>query len=486
MSSLFPLQVTDHGLLSPSGDPPSNIHDPVGRSGQFRYDADKGIRWHRMDGDSNKQSFKLDFSQFLTAGEFNQDVHCYEEPSHQWTFDLTNAHATVDGVHFDNGTQLLDIDSNVIGGPYTGTESILEVLGVLLPEYSLEIIASGPSYTLLITGRQGLYPWTGSTWLVTIADDALDENIPDVVLETGLPVTSEINAKLGTVEGEATTSYHHDGMVTIVQKVGDPVVASPQAGATPLLAFVGFINGTVVSDMIRGYPLPLWVDDAAPSTQISSGLISDNRLFPLRPTSFAGPYDDDFTGADLDPKWTRHGLVAGDHTYQTGGGSWTSMNIPAGTVGAGTVRSISQSWTPTDTNISCRLAYQQVGGPYQMMGPFITDSSGNGIGLTVYNNGLMLAFANLSGWSFNSFRLTATTSLPPYNIATPSTGIWLKLRKSGTTYYGSASYDGLFWGPEISVVIATTMTDVGMGLFSRAANGTDYGAKMHFDFFKVH
>lgn len=218
----------------------------------------------------------------------------------------------------------------------------------------------------------------------------------------------------------------------------------------------------------------------------SSGLISDNRLFPLRPTSFAGPYDDDFTGADLDPKWTRHGLVAGDHTYQTGNGSWMSMDIPAGTVGGTVTRTISQSWYPTDGTIECRIAYQQIGAIYPMMGPFFADASGNGIGLTFYNNGQSVALCDLTSWRFSVFNpIIYMSSIHGFNVMSTAGGIWYKLRRYGTTYYGSVSLDGLFWGPEFSGTNTTAMAAAGMGLFYRAGGGSDYGAKMHFDYFRI-
>lgn len=221
-----------------------------------------------------------------------------------------------------------------------------------------------------------------------------------------------------------------------------------------------------------------------PASGISTGYISDDRIYPLRPSSFAGTYDDDFTGSSLDAKWSRQGLSSGDHTYQTGNGSWMSMSIAAGTTGA-LARSIYQTWTPADSTITCRLIYQQIGSAYPMMGPFIVDSSGNGVGVTLYNNASSFCIATLASWVFSSFALYVTMGLPAHNIATGATGIWFKLRKSGTTYYASVSYDGIFWGPEVSAVNATTMSRVGMGTFFRAGGASDYGAMQHFDFFKI-
>lgn len=222
-----------------------------------------------------------------------------------------------------------------------------------------------------------------------------------------------------------------------------------------------------------------------PASGIASGYISDNRLYPLRPSSFAGTYDDDFTAASLDAKWTRQGLVSGDHTYQTGGGSWMTMDIPAGTTGS-IARLIHQSWSSTtNATITCRIIHHQIGSAYPMFGPFFTDNSGNGIGVTLYNNTTGIIISTLSGWIYSSGALSVVYNIPNYNLLTPPTGLWMKLRKASTTYYACFSVDGIQWGPEVSVVNATAMTKVGLGLFLRAGGGSDYGAKMHFDFFKV-
>lgn len=250
---------------------------------------------------------------------------------------------------------------------------------------------------------------------------------------------------------------------------GAAVFASSPTLVTPIL-------GTPTSGTLTNCTIP--------ASGISTGIIPDDRLYPLRPSSFAGTYDDDFTGSSLDAKWSRQGLVSGDHTYQTANGSWMSMSIAAGATGV-IARSIHQTWTPADATILCRLSYSQIGSAYPMMGPFITDASGNGVGVTIYNNGSSFAICVLSGWVFASFALYIAMGLPSHNIATAAGGIWFKLRKSGTTYYAAYSPDGHFWSPEVSAVNATTMTKVGMGTFYRAPGATDYGAYQHFDFFKI-
>lgn len=250
---------------------------------------------------------------------------------------------------------------------------------------------------------------------------------------------------------------------------GAAVFASSPTLVTPIL-------GTPTSGTLTNCTIP--------ASGISTGIIPDDRLYPLRPSSFDGPYDDDFTGSSLDAKWSRQGLVSGDHTYQTANGSWMSMSIAAGATGV-IARSIHQTWTPADATILCRLSYSQIGSAYPMMGPFITDASGNGVGVTIYNNGTSFAICVLSGWVFASFALYIAMGLPSHNIATAAGGIWFKLRKSGTTYYAAYSPDGHFWSPEVSAVNATTMTKVGMGTFYRAPGAADYGAYQHFDFFKI-
>lgn len=205
----------------------------------------------------------------------------------------------------------------------------------------------------------------------------------------------------------------------------------------------------------------------------------------LTPSVLTGTYDDGFTGSSLGAKWSRQGLVSGDHTYQTGGGSWMTMNIAAGATGS-IARSINQAWTSTtNATITCRIAHQQIGSAYPMFGPFFTDSSGNGIGMTVYNNTSSIMMTTLASWVYSASPVNVTFGLPNYNLITPPHGLWFKLRKAGTTYYASFSFDGMFWGPEVSTANATAMTRIGLGLFLRAGGGSDYGAKMHFDFFKV-
>lgn len=147
------------------------------------------------------------------------------------------------------------------------------------------------------------------------------------------------------------------------------------------------------------------------------------------------------------------------------------MDINAGTA-TGINRLIHQPWTAVnDAVLITRVASAQLGGGHPMWGPMFADNSGAGVGFTWYSNSSALMLANLTGWRYASTLQFVQFSLADHkNVVTPPGGLWLKLRKSGTSYYGAYSVDGQAWSPETAAgVNATAMTKIGVGLFDRFA-----------------
>jgi len=205
----------------------------------------------------------------------------------------------------------------------------------------------------------------------------------------------------------------------------------------------------------------------------------------IRPATLHATYGDDFADAALDAKWTRVGLVAGDHSYQTRGGSW--MDVDCGTANS-ISRLIHQPWTSvSDATVCARIASVQLGGGHPNWGVCFTDNAGNGIGVTWHSNSANFCLIALSAWGWSSYPVLAPfpTTVHSQNVITGAGGLWLKLRKSGTNYYAAYSLDGLSWSPEtVAAVNATAMTRCGIGMFWRFAGSAATTAhKLSFDFF---
>lgn len=168
-------------------------------------------------------------------------------------------------------------------------------------------------------------------------------------------------------------------------------------------------------------------------------------------------YGDDFTGASLAVKWSRAGnAVSGQESFQVDSdaatptwmrwtrgatGGWIYQTAPAGDF----------------TLIGCLGGWNGSG---VMHGPVIVDSAGTGVGATFYSSPSSYLVTSLTTMAYASNFAQGAGMTNPYD----GSRVWLRLRKSGTSYFVSASFDGEKWAPESTALTwAGTPTQIGFG-----------------------
>jgi len=184
--------------------------------------------------------------------------------------------------------------------------------------------------------------------------------------------------------------------------------------------------------------LPVWAAPAA-----SSG----SRPYLDENPTLSGTYGDDFDGASLDGKWTLGAdLVAGDITYQQGDGSQIYINIASNSTSTADV--IYQTSAPGSdfsvyTSMTWWFANAGGGTSNMMFGPGIIDSSGTGVAAVMYQGAIKTITLTSYKYALQKNAITVVPSGYEHYRRT-----WIRLRKSGTDYYASMSWDGINWSAE--------------------------------------
>lgn len=168
-------------------------------------------------------------------------------------------------------------------------------------------------------------------------------------------------------------------------------------------------------------------------------------------------YGDAFDGAGLDAKWTRQTVTAGEETFGRG---FLELALSAATVGRGYYQTPAAMFTNGELILG-PVAVQEVTLGGHMFGPYFVDNAGNGVGFSVYHDGNAYCWA-IAGWVYSG----TGTSLGSYGGLNFRRGErhWMRLRKAGTSYFGSVAYGGVNWSPETAAqVFATAVTRIGFG-----------------------
>jgi len=172
----------------------------------------------------------------------------------------------------------------------------------------------------------------------------------------------------------------------------------------------------------------------------------------FRTAQIINPYDDTFDGASLNSKWLLSGTSPGP-SVSSGAVSFSAM---------GSGRYIRQLLQSTMTNMTLYARVSALSSSNAMTGLLATDSAGTGVGFSAYNspNGCYL-------WNVSSGVYSSTG--PSIGIVNPD--MWLRLRKSGTSWYGATAthdttktYLGQTWSGETTVLTnGSTITHIGFG-----------------------
>jgi hypothetical protein len=186
------------------------------------------------------------------------------------------------------------------------------------------------------------------------------------------------------------------------------------------------------------------------------------RAFGLDPATPDATYGDEFTGASLDAKWSRHNQTAGEETYQSGGLAST-LRVAYSTATAS--RYIYQT-APNGTNETwtTSVSWYQETNTGQMFALLMVDSSGNGVAALPYDNVNGLYLANVTGHVYTSSLASISTLKPPPGYYQSGGRVWIRLRKATGLYAASYSLDGQDWSREATgTPTAFTPARVGIG-----------------------
>lgn len=184
------------------------------------------------------------------------------------------------------------------------------------------------------------------------------------------------------------------------------------------------------------------------------------RSNPLDRYAINATYGDDYTAAALSGIWTRRNFTSGAESYQQGPEA-TYMRIAF--TGRANGDGYFQPAPAGDWTFACAFIprfYDQLAN--HLWGIAVIDTNGTGVWLAE-GNGTPAAIDLLQLTTYSSYGGSYVEA--GYNGAAPNVSylspsepssmhkkIWLRLRKSGTNYYGSFSLDGELWGVESSAL----------------------------------
>lgn len=187
-------------------------------------------------------------------------------------------------------------------------------------------------------------------------------------------------------------------------------------------------------------------------------------VWPLDDNTLHATYGDDFDGASLAAKWTRHNVTSGAETYQAGGdGSWLDVAVPATTYD----QSYFQPAPAGDFEV--QFKQELYSAATHMYGVMIIDSTGAGVGVCPYDNGNVVFMANLSAYQYS----TSQGSDNLYGFEYIRGGVmWLAIKKVGTVYTFRFSRNGQVWTPYATgVTNAFTVNRIGFGRYYGGGSG---------------
>lgn len=212
-------------------------------------------------------------------------------------------------------------------------------------------------------------------------------------------------------------------------------------------------------------------------TTISASGQSPAR-YPIDQTTLHATYGDDFAASSLDAKWTRHNLSSSDESYQVEDGSHMMVYLYGGSAD----KLYYQTAPAGDFELVVSLTYYS--GANTFVGPFVVDSSGNGVTFTAYSDN------NAYMWKLASWVYDTNPSLANVGnnqgigsfFGPQGNRIWLALNKTGTAYKGRISTDGKNWSAYSGTTTQTfTVASIGFGRMYSPSSGAAWMRVDRFD-----
>jgi hypothetical protein len=244
------------------------------------------------------------------------------------------------------------------------------------------------------------------------------------------------------------TGLADQGIFTYLDGTVAAAPATPAAGKLRLYAKTGKVLAVK--------------DDAGVETVL--GAASGGSSYPpLDQYTVDATYGDHFTAASLGGIWTRRGFVLAAETYQVGkNGTYMRAASNGVVVGSGWLQSAA-----VDGTWAMKYIPRFFGTSPVSLGVALVDSSGTGVVISAYNNPVGILVQTLTGYNNygGSFHgVGGDTNQVWWDVRiVQERPIWLYLRKSGTSVFGSYSLDGEVWAPESAAVTwAGTQDRAGM------------------------
>lgn len=279
------------------------------------------------------------------------------------------------------------------------------------------------------------------------------------------PMTTQDDIIVGGASGVAgRLAKGTDGQVLTVDPTTHHLLwATPSSGFSDPMTTRGDIiyrnSGNTTTRLGRGSAGQVLTSDGTDlSWQTPSGG-GINRYFPLDRATLDGTYGDEFDGASLNGRWSRHVQTSGEETYQVGGIA-SALRVAYSTGAAS--RYIYQT-APNGTNETweCCVAVRQTATSGEMFCLLMVDSSGNGVAVMAYNNARILLLANVTSHAYAS---SGAELAYPALWYESGQRMYLRLRKASGVYSGTLSVNGETYLPEVSFTpSAFTPARVGVG-----------------------
>lgn len=152
-------------------------------------------------------------------------------------------------------------------------------------------------------------------------------------------------------------------------------------------------------------------------------------------------YDDTFDGSVLDSAWTQRNSPPSVVV-----GSGRLILTVAGSAGCGLIKALPAFGTQTTIYLRVMVQRVSLGG---MLGLHLLDGSGNGCGLSWYNNGYGMLGSVSTAYTFSAGLIVGAQEFGDY---------WLKVKSTGTvsTVYAAPHTEGLPWYRQPYVQQGTT------------------------------